>query len=89
MQRLWLLTAILALTGSAPATPVWALERTVPANIGEDQADVNAILDHDFSDQAVQAAVLVKLGYVIGERYEANHTSTDLGTELVGRKKFL
>lgn len=67
-----------------PATstpsPVWTLERSAPGDVDIAQGDVDAILDHVFADQAVQAAVLVKLGYIIGERYATNYTGADLGT---------
>ncbi len=75
-------------TGSSPLPPVWTLQRTPAADVGSTQTDVNAILDHVFGDQAVQAALLVKLGYVIGERYATNYTGSDLGTSWSVGKSF-
>ena len=43
-------------------------------------ADVDAILDHIFSDAATQSAVVSKDGYVVGERYADGFDADSLGT---------
>jgi len=73
---------------SGRITPVWTLERTAPSAVSSTQLDVDAILDHVYSDQAVQAAVLVKLGYVIGERYATDYSAADLVTSWSVAKSF-
>ena len=53
---------------SAPAEH-WGLSRATAAGVGVAQTDVDAILDHLFSDAATQSALVSKDGYVVGERY--------------------
>ncbi len=82
-------TPVVAPTPAASTpSPVWTLQRSAPGDIDIAQGDVDAILDHVFGDQAVQAAVLVKLGYIIGERYATNYTGADLGTSWSVAKSF-
>ncbi len=75
-------------SASTSPTPVWTLERVTPGDVDTAQGDVDAILDHVFGDQAVQAAVLVKLGYIIGERYAVNYSGADLTTSWSVAKSF-
>ena len=61
-------------TGSAPTAalePTWSLSVVNPSDLNLAASDVDAIIDLVFSDQAVQSAMLIKDGYVIGERYKA------------------
>ncbi len=79
--------------GSAPSTaapppppessvppPSWTLERTAPEDLGVPVAAVDAVLDHVFTDEAVQSAVLVDRGHVIGERYADGYDAESYGT---------
>ena len=64
---------------SAPAEH-WGLARVSAASVDVSQADVDAILDHIFSDAATQSAVVSKDGYVVGERYADGFDADSLGT---------
>ncbi|MDP6377109.1 MAG: serine hydrolase [Pseudomonadales bacterium] len=66
----------------------WSLESAAPAQVGMKDADVDAILDHVFTDQALQGAVLLKDGYVVGERYAGGYGASDLGTSWSVAKSF-
>ena len=58
-------------TNNPPSAPAehWGLARASAASVDVSQADVDAILDHLFSDAATQSALVSKDGYVVGERY--------------------
>ncbi len=60
--------------------PSWTLERTAPADLEVAASAVDALLDHVFTDEAVQSAVLVDRGYVIGERYAEGYDGESYGT---------
>ena len=60
--------------------PSWTLERTPPADLEVDAASVDAVLDYIFTDAAVQSAVLVDRGHVIGERYAEGYDAGSYGT---------
>ena len=60
--------------------PSWTLERTSPADLEVPAAAVDAVLDHVFTDEAVQSAVLVDRGHVIGERYADGYDAESYGT---------
>ena len=64
---------------SVPA-PSWTLERTAPADLEVSAAAVDAVLDHVFTDEAVQSAVLVDRGHVVGERYADGYDAESYGT---------
>ena len=49
--------------------PTWTLQAADPAELNLNTSDVDAILNHIFTDQAVQSAVLVRNGWVIGQRF--------------------
>ena len=68
--------------------PVWSLERAIPSSVGMDSEAVDAVLDHIYTDTAVQAALVVKLGRVIGERYAENYDGLDRGTSWSVAKSF-
>ncbi|MFP6804341.1 MAG: hypothetical protein VCA12_14550 [Pseudomonadales bacterium] len=42
--------------------PTWTLQAADPAELNLNTSDVDAILNHIFTDQAVQSAVLVRNG---------------------------
>jgi len=73
---------------STSLTPTWDLSAADPSEVGLSSADVQAILDHVFSDEAAQSAVLVKDGYVIGERHSPGADKTTLGTSWSVAKSF-
>ena len=62
-----------ATNAPAPATlqldPTWTLQSADPTELNLNTSDVDAILNHIFTDQAVQSALLVRNGWVIGERF--------------------
>jgi CubicO group peptidase (beta-lactamase class C family) len=58
----------------------WSLEAASPGSVSLNSADVDAVLDHVFTDAAVQSAMLLKRGYVVGERHAAGFSRDDLGT---------
>ena len=66
----------------------WSLERKNPTEVGVEAPRVQAVLDHVFTDEAVQAAVLSKRGYVIGERYAEGFDQQSRGTSWSVAKSF-
>lgn len=73
----------------APTLPVgWSLERKNPSQVDIEAARAQAVLDHVFTDEAVQAAVLSKRGYVIGERYAEGFDKQSRGTSWSVAKSF-
>lgn len=60
--------------------PSWTLERTAPADLEVSASAVDALLGHVFTDEAVQSAVLVDRGHVIGERYADGYDGESYGT---------
>lgn len=68
--------------------PGWSLDRAAAAQLDVSQAEVDAVLNHIFSDAAVQSAMLVKDGYIIGERYAPGATSENIGTSWSVAKSF-
>ncbi len=63
-----------------PVAPEWALPRTAPAEVGVSTCAVADVLDHVFTDQALQAALLLGNGRVVGERYADGYGVGDLVT---------
>ncbi|MEM7363118.1 MAG: serine hydrolase [Pseudomonadota bacterium] len=68
--------------------PTWSLAGASPVEVGVATEDITAILDHVFGDDAVQSAMLVKNGYVIGERYIDGADAASLGTSWSVAKSF-
>ncbi len=67
----------------------WSLANAAPQSVGMTDSAVTAVLDHVFTDRAVQGALLVKAGYVVGERYAEGLQRLRPWYELVGREEFL
>ena len=65
---------------SSVPPPSWTLERTAPADLDVSAAAVDAVLDHVFTDEAVQSAVLLDRGHVVGERYADGYDAESYGT---------
>ena len=63
-----------------PEAPEWALPRAVPATAGVSTCAVGNVLDHVFTDAALQAALLLRNGQVVGERYADGYAVDDLVT---------
>ena len=63
-----------------PVAPEWALPRTAAAEVGVSTCAVADVLDHVFTDQALQAALLLRNGQVVGERYADGYGVEDLVT---------
>ena len=75
-------------TVQPPERPDWALPRTVPDDAGIAACAANAVLDHVFTDRAVQSALLVADGTVIAERYAQGYDIASLGTSWSVAKSF-
>lgn len=69
-------------------SPTWSLARAEASQLEIEQADVDAVLDHVFTDAAVQSVMLVKDGYVVGERYASGASADSLGTSWSVAKSF-
>ena len=66
----------------------WNLERKRANELDTTSANVDAVLDHIFTDTATQAVVISKRGYVIGERYADGYDNNSLGTSWSVAKSF-
>jgi|TARA_B110000116_G_scaffold124871_1_gene108250 CubicO group peptidase (beta-lactamase class C family) len=81
-----------ATNAPAPATlqldPTWTLQSADPTELNLNTSDVDAILNHIFTDQAVQSALLVRNGWVIGERFSPGVDINTLGTSWSVAKSF-
>ena len=77
-------------TSPPPASlePTWSLSEASPAQVDLSQTEVDAVLDHVFTDQAVQAALLVKDGYAVGQRFSSGVDASTLGTSWSVAKSF-
>ncbi len=73
---------------SSVPPPSWTLQRTPPGDLEVPETAVDAVLDHVFTDAAVQSAVLVDRGHVIGERYADGHDAESYGTSWSVAKSF-
>lgn len=71
-----------------PMRPDWGLPRIVPGDSGIAACAAEAVLDHVFTDRAVQSALLVADGAVIAERYAAGYDVASLGTSWSVAKSF-
>ncbi len=58
----------------------WSLERTDPNGLGIASNDIDALLDHVFTDEAAQGAIVIRRGHVVGERYATGFDVESLGT---------
>ena len=76
------------LTVEPPQVPDWALPRAAPAAVDIGPCPASRVLDHVFTDAAVQSAVLVGDGQVIAERYAAGYDIGSLGTSWSVAKSF-
>ena len=65
-----------------------ALPRAAAASVGIAQANVDAVLNHIFTDAATQTALVSKNGVVIGERYADGYDANSLGTSWSVAKSF-
>lgn len=76
-------------TNSQAANPLnWDLSRVAPANAGASQDAVDAILNHIFTDAAVQSVLISKQGFTIGERYADGYDRDSYGTSWSVAKSF-
>ena len=71
-----------------PEPPSWALPRAAPADLGADTCAVADVLDYVFTDEALQAALLVVDGRVVGERYAQGYGVENLVTSWSVAKSF-
>ena len=85
-------TANAATNAGPPASQAlplgWNLERKRADELATTSANVDAVLDHIFTDTATQAVVISKRGYVIGERYADGYDNNSLGTSWSVAKSF-
>ena len=63
-----------------PDAPEWALPRAAPADVGVSTCAVGDVLDHVFTDPALQTALLLRNGQVVGERYADGYGVENLVT---------
>ena len=68
--------------------PAWDLASASPAQVGTSQSAVDSVIEHIFTDNAVQGALVTKDGYVIGERYSSSYDADSLGTSWSVAKSF-
>ena len=68
--------------------PAWDFAPAFAEQVGTNQTAVNGVLDHIFTDTAVQAALVTKDGYLIGERYSQGYDANSLGTSWSVAKSF-
>ena len=68
--------------------PAWDLASASPAQVGTSQSAVDSVIEHIFTDNAVQGALVTKDGYVIGERYSSGYDADSLGTSWSVAKSF-
>lgn len=72
-----------------PLVDAFAMARVDSQSLGYSNESVNTLLDTIFlGDQATQAAMILKSGYVIGERYAEDHGAEDLVTSWSVAKSF-
>ena len=71
-----------------PEAPDWALPRAAPDAIGVSTCAAADVLDHVFTDRAVQAALLLRNGQVAVERYADGYGVDDLVTSWSVAKSF-
>ena len=71
-----------------PTPPDWALPRAAPADSSIEACAVADVLDHVFTDRAVQSVLLVAGDAVIGERYADGYDIASLGTSWSVAKSF-
>ena len=63
-----------------PDAPEWALPRAAPAGVGVSTCAVGDVLNHVFTDPALQVALLLRNGQVVGERYADGYGVENLVT---------
>lgn len=66
----------------------WDLTPATAAEVGTDQTAVDAVIDHIFTDIAVQSVLVTKDGFLIGERYATGYDENSLGTSWSMAKSF-
>jgi len=81
-------TATTPTNNTPTATQSWDLRRVNPSAANTSQANVNAVLDHIFTDQAVQSVLVSKNGLTIGERYATGYDKDSYGTSWSVAKSF-
>jgi CubicO group peptidase (beta-lactamase class C family) len=71
-----------------PDRPAWALPRAAPAAVDATPCAVDGVLAEVFTDRAMQSALLVVDGQVVGERYAPGYDHTSRGTSWSVAKSF-
>ena len=59
-----------------------------PSELGIDEEKINRLFELSFADSATQAVVLIKDGYLIGERYAEGYQHSSPGTSWSMAKSF-
>ena len=59
-----------------------------PSDVNGSEKKVKTLFDHSFADSATQAVVLIKDGYLIGERYAEEFDASSFGTSWSMAKSF-
>ncbi|MDE0758366.1 MAG: serine hydrolase [Pseudomonadales bacterium] len=66
----------------------WDLTPAMAEQVGTEQSAVDAIIDHIFTDIAVQSVLVTKDGFLIGQRYATGYHENSLGTSWSMAKSF-
>jgi len=66
----------------------WDLTPATAEQVGTEQTAVDAVIDHIFTDIAVQSVLVTKDGFLIGERYTTGYDENSLGTSWSMAKSF-
>lgn len=77
-----------AVTVQPPTVPPWALPREAPADFDIEACAATDVLDHVFTDRAIQSVLLVADGAVLAERYADGFDVATLGTSWSVAKSF-
>ena len=66
----------------------WDLTPATAAQVGTEQIAIDAVIDHIFTDVAVQSVLVTKDGFLIGERYAPGYDKHAFGTSWSMAKSF-
>jgi len=79
---------ITELNGSVLEYPQQQWRTKTPSELGIDKEKINKLFDLSFADSATQAVVLIKDGFIVGERYANGYDQASYGTSWSMAKSF-
>ena len=79
---------ITELNGSVLEYPQQQWRTKTPSELGIDKEKINKLFDLSFADSATQAVVLIKDGFIVGERYANGYDQASYGTSCSMAKSF-